>query len=260
MTHAIESIFSRGEGGTSEESASENKIMGERRVQRSDDDGDDIQRTVNSQFGYQHKVQKDTTKMIKRLKMFNVFDPICKKCVKMGQQQSCRESCAAYKRNPQNHVAAKNCKMVKPPCGPKLASGCKKCIRECFNIKTVALNALPSGGQDGSEEAVKLGDTTFENCYNTFGCANDCDASLTKIKGSLSAKAGREIAVGDMTLEQMVEWAKELPYDSVKDAREKGYLVKGVLNTEVEPEVNSFTARREWSPDQYKKTGWWWEN
>ena len=65
--------------------------MGERRVQRSDDEGDDIQRTVNSQFGYQHKVQKDTTKMIKRLKMFNVFDPICKKCVKMGQQQSCRE-------------------------------------------------------------------------------------------------------------------------------------------------------------------------
>ena len=62
-----------------------------------------------------------------------------------------------------------------------------------------------------------LGDTTFENCYNTFGCANDCDASLTKIKGSLSAKAGREIAVGDMTLEQMVEWAKELPYDSVTE-------------------------------------------
>ena len=62
-----------------------------------------------------------------------------------------------------------------------------------------------------------LGDTTFENCYNTFGCANDCDASLTKIKGSLSAKAGREIAVGDMTLEQMVEWAKELPYDSVME-------------------------------------------
>jgi len=48
--------------------------------------------------------------------------------------------------------------MVKPPCGPKLASGCKKCIRECFNIKTVALNALPNAGQDGSEEAVKLGD------------------------------------------------------------------------------------------------------
>jgi hypothetical protein len=219
MTHAIESIFSRGEGGTSEESASENKIMGERRGKRSDDESEanDIQRTVNSQFGYQHKVQKDTTKSIKKLKMFNVFDPICKKCVKMGQQQSCRESCAAYKRNPQNHVAAKNCKMVKPPCGPKLASGCKKCIRECFNIKTVALNALPSAGQDGSDEAVKLGDTTFENCYKTFGCANDCDASLTKIKGSLSAKNGREIAVGDMTAEEMVEWAKELPYDSVTE-------------------------------------------
>ena len=67
--------------------------MGERRVQRSDDtdEGEDISRTVNSQFGYQHKVQKDTTKMIKKLKMFNVFDPICRKCVKMGQQQSCRE-------------------------------------------------------------------------------------------------------------------------------------------------------------------------
>ena len=64
-----------------------------------------------------------------------------------------------------------------------------------------------------------LGDTTFENCYNTFGCANDCDASLTKIKGSLSAKAGRDIAVGDMTLEQMVEWAKELPYDSVTELK-----------------------------------------
>ena len=66
--------------------------MGERRVQRdASDDSEDISRTVNSQFGYQHKVQKDTTKMIKKLKMFNVFDPICKKCVKMGQQQSCRE-------------------------------------------------------------------------------------------------------------------------------------------------------------------------
>ena len=132
-------------------------------------------RTLNSQFGYTHSVSKDTTKFIKRLKMANVFDPHCKKCVRMGQQQSCREvsdncllktfllkkllqSCAAYKRNPQNHIAAKNCKMVKPPCAPKLAAGCKKCIRECFNIKTVALNALPSSGQDGSPQAVKLGE------------------------------------------------------------------------------------------------------
>ena len=48
-------------------------------------------RTLNSQFGYTHSVSKDTTKFIKRLKMANVFDPHCKKCVKMGQQQSCRE-------------------------------------------------------------------------------------------------------------------------------------------------------------------------
>ena len=48
-------------------------------------------RTLNSQFGYTHTVSKDTTKFFKRLKMANVFDPHCKKCVKMGQQQSCRE-------------------------------------------------------------------------------------------------------------------------------------------------------------------------
>ena len=82
--------------------------MGERRVQRSDDadEGEDISRTVNSQFGYQHKVQKDTTIMIKKLKMFNVFDPICRKCVKMGQQQSCREvSCHSYHPNRPNGTA-----------------------------------------------------------------------------------------------------------------------------------------------------------
>ena len=48
-------------------------------------------RTLNSQFGYTHSVSKETTKFIKRLKMANVFDPHCRKCVKMGQQQSCRE-------------------------------------------------------------------------------------------------------------------------------------------------------------------------
>ena len=75
--------------------------------------------------------------------------------------------------------------MVKPPCGPKLASGCKKCIRECFNIKTVALNALPSGGQDGSEEAVKLGDYSLNilpNSYISFnsdGKRNDADFSIS---------------------------------------------------------------------------------
>ena len=56
-------------------------VMGERRSKR----------TVNSQFGYQHQVGKETTKWMKKLKVFNVFDPKCRKCVKMGQQQSCRE-------------------------------------------------------------------------------------------------------------------------------------------------------------------------
>jgi len=250
MSNAVESIFSRGEG-TSEAAGNENKIMGERSNRN--------RRTLNSQFGYTHNVGKATTKFIKRLKMANVFDPHCKKCVRMGQQQSCRESCAAYKRNPQNHIAAKNCKMVKPPCAPKLAAGCKKCIRECFNIKTVALNALPSSGQDGSPKAVKLGETTFENCYHTFGCANDCDASLTKIKGALSAKAGREdgdeIAVGDLSPEEQIEWARDLPYESVKEAREMGIIQSGIYNLQAQ----SVSSRREpkWSPTQYKMNGWW---
>jgi len=258
MTHAIESIFSRGEGGTSEEANMEGGgiVMGERRSKR----------TVNSQFGYQHQVGKETTKWMKKLKVFNVFDPKCRKCVKMGQQQSCRESCAAYKRNPQNHVAASNCKASKPPCAPRLASGCKKCIRECFNVKTVALSALPSGGQDGSKKAIELGDTTFENCYNTFGCANDCDASLTKIKGALEAKTGRpddalELFVGEMTPEERVDWAQNLPFDSVKDAREKGFLVKGIFHVDSKldnKDDSSLTARRDWSPLEYKKSGWWW--
>jgi len=251
MSNAVESIFSRGEGGTSEESGNENKIMGERMNRH--------RRTLNSQFGYTHSVSKETTKFIKRLKMANVFDPHCKKCVRMGQQQSCRESCAAYKRNPQNHIAAKNCKMVKPPCAPKLAAGCKKCIRECFNIKTVALNALPSSGQDGSPQAVKLGETTFANCYTTFGCANDCDASLTKIKGALAAKAGRpeeeEVAVGDLSLEDQIEWARDLPFESVKDAREQGILQNGIYDLQAQ----SVSSRREpkWTPTMYKNNGWW---
>jgi hypothetical protein len=128
----------------------------------------------------------------------------------------------------------------------------------------VALSALPSGGQDGSKKAIELGDTTFENCYNTFGCANDCDASLTKIKGALEAKTGRpddalELFVGEMTPEERVDWAQNLPFDSVKDAREKGFLVKGVFHVDSKvKDDSSLSARRDWSPLEYKKSGWWW--
>merc|ERR1712127_567175 len=52
MSNAVESIFSRGEGGTSEESGNENKIMGERMNRH--------RRTLNSQFGYTHSVSKET--------------------------------------------------------------------------------------------------------------------------------------------------------------------------------------------------------
>lgn len=104
-----------------------------------------------------------------------------------------------------------------------------------------------------------LGETTFENCYNTFGCANDCDASLTKIKGALAAKSGRdegaEVAVGDLSFEEQIEWARELPYESVKDARNQGYLDGGVYSLDVQ--IASSRREPKWSPEQYKQKGWW---
>merc|ERR1712003_97987 len=113
------------------------------------------------------------------------------------------------------------------------------------NIKTVALNALPSSRQDGSPKAVALGETTFENCYNTFGCANDCDASLTKVKGALAAKSGRdegtEVAVGDLSFEEQIEWARELPYESVKEAPRNGHYSKWRLQS---PSAISFITTR----------------
>ena len=31
-----------------------------------------------------------------------------------------------------------------------------------------------------------------------------------------------KVAVGDLSLEERVQWAHDLPYDTVKDARQKG--------------------------------------
>jgi hypothetical protein len=95
------------------------------------------ERTVNSQYGYTHKVTGETTQAMKQMGIWNVFAPKCRKCTRMGAQQACRESCAAFKRNPQNHIAAHNCKVGK--CAAILAGACKKCIRECNNIKTTQL-------------------------------------------------------------------------------------------------------------------------
>ena len=114
-------------------------------------------------------------------------------------------------------------------------------------------------GYRSSNNVVYLGETTFANCYNTFGCANDCDASLTKIKGALAAKAGRgddeEVAVGDLSLEEQIEWARELPFESVKDAREQGILQNGIYDLQAQ----SVSSRREpkWNPTMYKNNGWW---
>lgn len=185
--------------------------------------------------------------------MMNVFQPVCKKCEKMGRQQSCRESCAAYKRNPQNHVAAYNCKQGK--CTGKLCSACKKCIKNCHNIKTVALDALPSD----SNKMADIGKTTFENCYHTFGCANDCDASLKKVKGTLkpdglAGKTDRPEFVGSLSAAEKVRWAMEYPFDSLKEARELGYLVKGQLNFDIStPKVQ----HRDMSLNYLKRKEWW---
>ena len=242
MTHAVESLFSRDEANkapVNEEGGS--LIMGERSSRE--------KRTINSQFGYTHKVTGATTNYIKKLKIFNVFNPKCKVCVRMGEQQSCRESCAAYKRNPQNHIASHNCKMGK--CAAKLASGCKRCIRVCNNIKTVALEAA-------DKKKPNLGDTSFASCYVTFGCANDCDASLKKVKGQIMAKKGDQLTtVGDLTLEQQIQWAFDFPFESMKEARHKGYFSKGQLDLSRNG-MSKSSYERPMSQKEWKNKGWWW--
>jgi len=247
ITNAVESLFSRDETNKSPvNEVGESLIMGERRKQRDTDvDG----RTVNSQYGYTHKVTGETTLNIKKLKIFNVFAPKCNLCVRMGEQQSCRESCAAYKRNPQNHIASHNCKMGK--CAAKLASACKKCIRVCNNIKAVALSEADQNTPD-------LGQTTFKSCYLTFGCENDCNASLKKVKGTLNAKRGELTAVGDLTLEEQIQWAYDFPFESMKEARNMGYFSKGVLNLE-KGGMSKSSYDRPMSAKEWRNKGWWWQ-
>ena len=127
---------------------------------------------IFSQFGYIHAASRDATLAIQELGILNVFKPKCMSCNRMDDRQSCRESCAAYKRNPQNHIAAHNCKQGN--CAVVLASACKNCIRNCDNIKSVSLSAAGKANPD-------VGDTSFENCYHTFGCASDCKAALKKV-------------------------------------------------------------------------------
>ena len=133
---------------------------------------------IFSQFGYIHAASREATLAIQELGILNVFKPKCIACNRMDDRQSCRESCAAYKRNPQNHIAAHNCKQGN--CAVVLASACKQCIRNCDNIKSVSLSAAGKANPD-------VGDTSFENCYHTFGCASDCKAALKKVKMFLSS-------------------------------------------------------------------------
>ena len=50
---------------------------------------------------------------------------------------------------------------------------------------SVALDQTDKGTPD-------LKKTTFETCYHTFGCANDCDASLKKVKGKRCSRKKRK--------------------------------------------------------------------
>ena len=138
-------------------------------------------------------------------------------------------------------------------CAAKLASACKKCIRVCNNIKSVALSAADA-------KKPELGQTTFKSCYTTFGCANDCDASLKKVKGTITQKRGGKelLAVGDLTLEEQIEWAFEFPFETMKEARHKGYFYRGVLDLE-KGELQKSSFERPMSDKEFKNKGWWWE-
>lgn len=243
FVNAVQSIFSRDQAGSVLEENDKPLLLGERSGHE-----EDITRTVNSQFGYIHSASREATVAIKDIGVLNVFMPKCMMCNRMDQRQSCRESCAAYKRNPQNHIAAHNCKQGN--CAVILASACKKCIRNCDNIKAVTLAAAGNPKPTMSE-------TSFENCYYTFGCANDCSAALKKVQGDLDERRSLvPMSISDMSLENQIEWAMELPYESKKDAKAKGLFINGVL---VDEELQS--RRKEttdWSYKEIKRNGWWW--
>jgi hypothetical protein len=249
FVNAVQSIFSRDQAGSAPIDENEAPLLlGERSAEKN---RTALERTVNSQFGYIHAASRDATLAIQELGILNVFNPKCMSCNRMDDRQSCRESCAAYKRNPQNHIAAHNCKQGN--CAVVLASACKNCIRNCDNIKSVSLSAAGKANPD-------VGDTSFENCYHTFGCASDCKAALKKVKGDLSSRTSSEDAltsIDDLSLEDAIQWALTLPFDSMKEAKDKGFFVDGTLSYSEELQAKS-SVNRGFSVYEMKKKGWWW--
>lgn len=97
-------------------------------------------------------------------------------------------------------------------------------------------------------------------CYNTFGCANDCDAALKKVRGTLQKTSSDVVgAVGDMQLEEQIKWAFSFPFETLKEAREKGHLVKGEMkNIEQKIQRNKSPSVHLSDSTTWKKNGWWW--
>lgn len=60
-----------------------------------------------------------------------------------------------------------------------------------------------------------------------------------------------------MSFEDAIQWALSLPFDSKKEAKDKGFFVDGTLSYSEELQAKS-SANRGFSVYEMKKKGWWW--
>jgi len=64
-------------------------------------------------------------------------------------------------------------------------------------------------------------------------------------------------SIDDLSFEDAIQWALTLPFDSKKEAKDKGLFVEGTLNYSEQLQAKS-SANRGFSVYEMKKKGWWW--
>ena len=79
------------------------------------------------------------------------------------------------------------------------------------------------------------------------------------MKGALTAKDSRESLsfVGDLDLKEQVKWAQNFPFESMKEARDKGYFHKGQLD--LTKKNSARNQERPLTEKEFKNKGWWWK-
>jgi hypothetical protein len=64
-------------------------------------------------------------------------------------------------------------------------------------------------------------------------------------------------SIDDLSFEDAIQWALSLPFDSKKEAKDKGFFVDGTLSYSEELQAKS-SVNRGFSVYEMKKKGWWW--